>query len=70
MVLSVCESFRYILHVHLLEYAALVGLDGIDRLAYIVGDIVHSISLCRQGKNLTLVICQDNLLALLPFMVI
>ena len=28
MVLSVCESFRYILHVHLLEYAALVGLDG------------------------------------------
>lgn len=45
MVLSVGHGLRYIPYIQFLKYTALAGLDGIDRLAYIVGDIVHRISL-------------------------
>lgn len=47
MVLGVGHGLRYIPYIQFLKYTALAGLDGIDRLAYIVGDIVHRISLCR-----------------------
>ncbi len=55
MVLCVCYSLSYVLHLHLLKDAALVGLDGIDRQADDVGDVVHRVSLRGEIKHLALI---------------
>ena len=69
MILRVCKSFSNILYIHFLENTAFAGFDGIDRFTDIISDIVHCISLCRKREYFTFNVGENNLLALLPFVV-
>lgn len=68
MILCVGQSLSYILYIHLLKNTTFAGFDGIDRLTYIVGDIVHCISLRGKRQHLSFRIGQHYLLLFLLFM--
>lgn len=70
MVLGIGDRLGDVLHIHLLKDTPLIGFHGIDRLADIVGDIVHGIALSGERKHLTLIVGQRDFRALHPLVVI